>query len=493
MDSCFSQETEIADIGLIGLAVMGQNLVLNMADHGFNVAVFNRTVSKISDFLKGSASGKSICGADNVESFVRLLKKPRKIIILVQAGQAVDNMIASLVPHLSEGDVIIDGGNSMYGDSIRRYEELSEKKLLFVGTGVSGGEEGARYGPSLMPGGSPEAWPLIRDIFQSISAKVKEEPCCQWMGESGSGHFVKMVHNGIEYGDMQLICEVFHIMKEILCLDYDTMAGAFDWFNRESLNNSYLIEITSKVLRYKDVDGNPLMAKIRDKAGQKGTGKWTVMASMDLGVPITLITESVYARCLSHMIEERTVAADVIPSDGVRKNPHAYKFDEMRIHLSRALLAAKIISYTQGFMLLKNAAQHYKWSLNYGDIAMIWRGGCIIRSVLLEHIKNAFDKDADLNSLLLDNFFIEEMRETIDSLRYIVALAISQAIPVPCLSSALAFYDGYKSKWLPANLLQALRDFFGAHTYELLESPGQFHHTNWTGTGGDVTASAYNV
>lgn len=486
-------DKEIADIGLIGLAVMGQNLVLNMADHGFHVAVFNRTVSKVHDFVNGLAKGKTVYGADNVESFIGLLKKPRKVLILVQAGQAVDGMIGQLLPHLSEGDVVIDGGNSMYSDTIRRYEDLKEKQILFVGTGVSGGEEGARYGPSLMPGGAPEAWPLIREIFQAISAKVVNEPCCEWMGESGSGHFVKMVHNGIEYGDMQLICEVFHVMKDVMAISYDKMAEAFEWFNRESANNSYLIEITAKVLRYKDTDGNALVAKIRDKAGQKGTGKWTVMTSMDLNVPITLITESVYARCLSHMIEERAAAADMIPSACDHKPRQQLKFEEMRTHLSRALLAAKIVSYAQGFMLIRSAASNYGWHLNYGNIAMIWRGGCIIRSVLLGHIKEAFDKDPNLPNLLLDNFFIEEMRETIDSLRYVVALAISQSIPVPCLSSALAFYDGYRSRWLPANLIQALRDFFGAHSYELLDSPGQFHHTNWTGTGGTVTASSYNV
>ncbi|KAI0978704.1 hypothetical protein GJ496_000881, partial [Pomphorhynchus laevis] len=448
-----SQENESADIGLIGLAVMGQNLVLNMADHGFKIAVFNRTVSKVHDFINGSAAGKSIVGADSMEFFVALLKRPRKIFLLVQAGQAVDNMISSLIPHLLPGDVIIDGGNSLYTDSIRRFEELTKQGFLFIGTGVSGGEEGARYGPSLMPGGSPEAWHLVKDILQSIAAKVDDKPCCEWVGTSGSGHFVKMVHNGIEYGDMQLICEVFHIMKNIMNLDYKQMSETFEAYNKTELD-SYLIEITAKVLKYKDTDGEYLVSKIRDKAGQKGTGKWTIMASMELGVPVTLISESVYARCLSAMIEERAVAADLTPLETDRKLPFTGDYEEMSVHVRRALLAAKIISYAQGFMLLKSAANEYSWDLNFAEIAMMWRGGCIIRSVLLNHIKDAFVKDANLSCLLLDQYFVEEMRKCINALRFVVATAISQCVPVPCLSSALAFYDGYRSKWLPASLLQ---------------------------------------
>lgn len=484
--------TEQADIGLIGLAVMGQNLILNMNDHGFIVACFNRTVSKVDDFLKNEAKGTNIIGAHSLEELVRLLKRPRRVMLLVQAGTAVDDFIQKLIPHLEKGDIIIDGGNSLYKDSVRRAAELEEKGLLFIGTGVSGGEEGARTGPSLMPGGSEKAWEHIKPIFQKIAAKADGQPCCDWVGPSGSGHFVKMVHNGIEYGDMQLICEIYHMMRDVLGMTNEEMADVFDEWNKGTLD-SFLIEITANILRYKVKDEGKtdehIVDRIRDAAGQKGTGKWTGIAALDYGVPVTLIGESVFARCLSSLIDERHRASQKL------KGPSVQKFDgnrkEFIEYLGQALYASKIISYAQGFMLLREAAKQYKWDLNYGGIALMWRGGCIIRSVFLGNIKSAFEKNPSLENLLLDDFFTDAINKCQLGWRKVIATATVYGVPIPCLSTALAFYDGYRSKRLPANLIQAQRDYFGAHTYELLDQPGTWHHTDWTGHGGKVTASTY--
>nr|XP_027200001.1 6-phosphogluconate dehydrogenase, decarboxylating-like [Dermatophagoides pteronyssinus] len=483
-----------ADIALIGLAVMGQNLILNMADHGFTVCAFNRTTSKVDDFLANEAKGKSIIGAHSLEEMVSKLKKPRKIIILVKAGQAVDSFIEQLIPLLEQGDIIIDGGNSEYTDTQRRCNYLKSKDLLFVGSGVSGGEEGARYGPSLMPGGHPEAWPHIKEIFQCISAKVSDnnEPCCDWVGNDGAGHFVKMVHNGIEYGDMQIICEAYHLMKMILKLSNDEMADIFADWNKQELD-SFLIEITSDIMRYKDDDGQPLVEKILDSAGQKGTGKWTAISALDFGVPVTLIGESVFARCLSSLKNERLAASEILsgPSTTMEFDVGDKKsfIDDIR----KALYASKIVSYAQGFMLLREAAAKFDWNLNYGGIALMWRGGCIIRSVFLGNIKKAFDNNPELQNLLLDDFFREEISKCQDSWRNVIATAVKLGIPTPAFSTALAFYDGYRSGQLPANLIQAQRDYFGAHTYQRIDNPGNFIHTNWTGKGGNVSSSTYNA
>uniref|UniRef100_A0A672RZZ4 6-phosphogluconate dehydrogenase, decarboxylating n=1 Tax=Sinocyclocheilus grahami TaxID=75366 RepID=A0A672RZZ4_SINGR len=469
-----------SDIALIGLAVMGQNLILNMNDHGFVVCAFNRTVSKVHDFLNNEAKGTKVIGAESLEDMVSKLKKPRRILLLVKAGQAVDDFIDKLVPLLEPGDIIIDGGNSEYRDTTRRCKSLKEKNLLFVGSGVSGGEDGARYGPSLMPGGHKDAWPHIKDIFQSIAAKVGTgEPCCDWVGDEGAGHFVKMVHNGIEYGDMQLICEAYHLMKDVLCMDHDEMAQAFDQWNKTELD-SFLIEITANILKFKDADGTHLLPKIRDSAGQKGTGKWTAISALEYGTPVTLIGEAVFARCLSSLKDERVQASKSLTG------PQGVIF-------GYALYASKIISYAQGFMLLRQAAVEFGWSLNYGAIALMWRGGCIIRSVFLGKIKEAFDRNSELQSLLLDNFFSKAVQDCQDSWRGVVSTGVQQGIPMPCFTTALSFYDGYRHEMLPANLLQAQRDYFGAHTYELLSNPGKFNHTNWTGHGGKVSSSSYNA
>ncbi|XP_065842232.1 6-phosphogluconate dehydrogenase, decarboxylating-like [Oscarella lobularis] len=479
-----------ADIALIGLAVMGQNLILNMNDHGFVVCAFNRTVSKVDDFLAKEAKGTKVIGAHSMEEMVGKLKKPRRVMMLVKAGDAVDKFIDTLVPLLEEGDIIIDGGNSQYNDSIRRAKYLESKKLLFVGSGVSGGEDGARYGPSLMPGGAKEAWPHVKAIFQGISAKVNGEPCCDWVGADGAGHYVKMVHNGIEYGDMQLICEAYHLMKDALGMSEDEMSAVFGEWNKGELD-SFLIEITQAILAYKDTDGVPLVRKIRDAAGQKGTGKWTAISSLDMGIPVTLIGESVFARCLSSLKDERVKAS------GSLKGPSGVKFEgnkaEMVEHIRQALYASKIISYAQGFMLLREAAKEYGWELNYGSIALMWRGGCIIRSRFLGNIKEAFDKNPSLSNLLLDDFFKAAIHNSQASWRKVVSLGVTLGIPTPCFSTALAFYDGYRSECLPANLIQAQRDYFGAHTYELLTAPGKFTHTNWTGHGGSVSSTSYNA
>jgi len=481
-----------ADIGLIGLAVMGQNLVLNMNDKGYKVAVFNRTVSKVDDFLNDAAKGRStIYGAKSLEEFVNLLSKPRKIMLMVKAGEAVDEFIELLLPHLDKGDLIIDGGNSHYPDTIRRTKYLDEKGILFIGTGVSGGEEGARHGPSLMPGGNPKAWPLVKEIFQAIAAKTPEgEPCCDWIGQDGAGHYVKMVHNGIEYGDMQLICEAYHLMATLLKYKAMDMHKVFAEWNKGELN-SYLIEITRDILAFKDEDKKPLVDKILDTAGQKGTGKWTVISSVELGIPITLIAEAVYARCLSALKDERVEASKVLKGPKPKFEGDKEEFVE---DIRKALLASKIVSYAQGYMLMREAAKEYNWNLNYGGIALVWRGGCIIRSVFLGRIKEAFDRNPNLNNLLVDDYFRKIIKKCEPSWRKVVSVAALNGIPVPAFSTALAFYDGYRSERLPANLLQAQRDYFGAHTYERIDkSRGQFFHTNWTGTGGKVSAGTYVV
>ncbi|XP_076163999.1 phosphogluconate dehydrogenase [Ptiloglossa arizonensis] len=478
----------VADIALIGLAVMGQNLILNMNDHGFVVCAYNRTTDKVKSFLENEAKGTKVIGAYSLKEMVLKLKSPRRVMLLVKAGPAVDAFIEQLVPLLSPGDIIIDGGNSEYQDTERRTKDLENKGILFVGSGVSGGEDGARYGPSLMPGGNPKAWPHIKHIFQSISAKSNGEPCCDWVGETGAGHFVKMVHNGIEYGDMQLICEAYHILRNGLKLNPEEMSNVFDEWNKGELD-SFLIEITRDILKYKDGKGF-LLERIRDTAGQKGTGKWTAIAALDYGVPVTLIGESVFARCLSALQSERIEASTILNGPDT-----VYEGDKKQflVHLKNALYVSKIISYAQGFMLLREAAKIHKWNLNYGGIALMWRGGCIIRSAFLGNIKAAFDKNPKLSNLLLDDFFANAMKECQASARIVVSTAVSLGIPTPALSTALAFYDGYRTARLPANLLQAQRDYFGAHTYELLGQEGKFVHTNWTGHGGNVSASTYDA
>jgi 6-phosphogluconate dehydrogenase len=480
-----------ADIGLIGLAVMGQNLVLNMNDHGFKVAVFNRTVATVDEFLEGDAKGTEVVGTRSLEELVEALAKPRRVMLLVKAGPPVDELIERLIPLLDQGDMIIDGGNSSHHDSIRRSEWVESKGLYFIGTGVSGGEEGARHGPSIMPGGSPAAWPHVRPIFQAIAAKVEDgTPCCDWVGEGGAGHFVKMVHNGIEYGDMQLIGETYHLMKEGLGLDHDRMHSIFAAWNEGELD-SYLIEITRDIMGYRDEAGEPLLEKILDVAGQKGTGKWTAVSALDMGIPLTLIAEAVLARFLSALKEERMAAEQALAGPGVRLDGDGEAFvDDLR----QALYAAKIVSYAQGYMLMRAAAVGYGWRLNYGGIALMWRGGCIIRSVFLGKIKAAFDRDPGLENLLLDPYFKEQVQSAQAAWRRVVAEAVTLGIPVPALSSALAFFDGYRHGRLPANLLQAQRDYFGAHTYERLDSPrGELFHTDWTGRGGDVTSRSYQA
>ncbi len=481
---------EKADIGLIGLAVMGQNLVLNMADHGYRVAVFNRTTSKVDDFLNGPANGTSIIGTHSMEELVESLEKPRKVMLMVKAGEVVDAFIELLVPLLEAGDVIIDGGNSHFPDSIRRTAYLKEKGLRFIGTGVSGGEEGARNGPSIMPGGDPEAWPLVKDIFQAVSAKVDGEPCCQWVGQDGAGHFVKMVHNGIEYGDMQLICEAYSLMENVLAMSCDEMHEVFKEWNTGVLD-SYLIDITKDILAMKDEDGEPLVDKILDTAGQKGTGKWTGISALDLGVPLTLIGESVFSRVLSSLKDERVRAAAILGQAAKRSVTDK---DEAINALRDALYASKVISYAQGFMLMKEAAKEYDWDLNYGEIALMWRGGCIIRSTFLGNIKEAYDNNPELENLALDSFFSEALKSSEAGWRKAVVLAVENGIPAPAFSSALSYFDGYRSERLPANLLQAQRDYFGAHTYERLDSKrGEFFHTDWTGHGGKVASTTYEV
>ena len=481
-----------ADIGLIGLAVMGQNLVLNMADHGFTVAVYNRTVSKVDQFISTTAKDASVIGTHSLEELVAQLKRPRRVMLMIKAGNPVDSTIDQLVPLLEEGDIIIDGGNSNYKDSMRRTEYLEQKGVLFIGAGVSGGEEGARYGPSIMPGGSPASWPHIKPIFQSIAAKVGKDniPCCDWVGKNGAGHFVKMVHNGIEYGDMQLICEAYHLMKEMAGMTSDEMSAVFSRWNQDKLN-SYLIEITADILAYKDEDGSPLVNKILDTAGQKGTGRWTGISALEMGVPLSMIIESVQSRSLSALKDERVEASKFIQDTPVTFSGEKKAFLD---DLFDAVYASKIISYTQGYMLMDTTAGEYGWDLNFGGIAMMWRGGCIIRSAFLDDIKVAFDSNPQPNSLLRDTYFEKEIQQSLAGWRKTMAHAVTHGIPVPAMASALSFYDGYRREWLPANLLQAQRDYFGAHTYERIDQPrGQFFHTNWTGEGGDVTSQTYNI
>jgi 6-phosphogluconate dehydrogenase len=480
------------DIALIGLAVMGQNLIMNMNDHGYTVVAYNRTVSKVDEFLNDAAKGRqTIIGAHSIQELASLLKRPRKIMLMVKAGKAVDDFIEALLPYLEPGDLIIDGGNSHFPDTIRRTGYLESKGMLFVGTGVSGGEEGARFGPSMMPGGSPEAWPLVKGIFQAICAKTPDgAPCCDWMGSDGAGHFVKMVHNGIEYGDMQLICEAYQIMKQGLGLSNEEMHAVFDEWNKGELD-SYLIEITRDVLGYKDENGDYVVDKILDTAGQKGTGKWTSDSSLELGVPVTLIGEAVFARCLSAMKADRVAASKILSGPPFQFSGDKKAFIE---DVRQALLASKLVSYAQGFMLLAEAAKQYKWDLNYGGIALVWRAGCIIRSAFLGKIKEAFDRNPKLVNLLLDDYFHGVIERCQASWRRVVVQAVGAGVPVPAFTTALSFFDGYRCERLPANLLQALRDYFGAHTYERVDRPrGQFFHTNWTGKGGSVSAGTYNV
>src|SRR5579862_115817 len=483
---------EQADIGLIGLAVMGQNLVMNMNDHGFKVVVFNRTVSKVDDFLHAAAKNSQVLGAHSLKDFFSQLKRPRKVMFMVKAGAPVDELIEECMPFLEKGDILIDGGNSHYPDTERRVQFLKDKGILFIGTGISGGEEGARHGPSIMPGGNPDAWPSVKPIFQAIAAKAKEDglPCCEWIGDGGAGHYVKMVHNGIEYGDMQLISEAYFLLKTLLKCSSDELHTIFSEWDKGVLN-SYLIEIAAEIFKYKDADGSILLDKILDVAGQKGTGKWTGISALDLGIPVTLIAEAVFARCLSALKEERLEAEKIFPH-----SLQAFKGDKEHFikDIGQALYASKIISYAQGFMLMRAAAQEMKWKLNYGSIALIWREGCIIRSRFLNDIKKAYDRNAELPNLLFDSFFKKEILSCEMAFRRVVSTAFQYGIAIPCFSTALSFFDGYRSGKLPANLIQALRDFFGAHTYERIDQPrGKFFHTDWSGTGGKVSSSSYNA
>lgn len=479
-----------ADIGLIGLAVMGQNLVMNINDHGFRVAVFNRTTSKVDEFLAGAAKDSNVIGTHSLEELIGCLNKPRKIMFMVKAGEVVDALIDQLLPLLDQGDILIDGGNSLFSDTNRRCNALDNKGILYLGCGISGGEEGARKGPSIMPGGNKKAWPAVQQILQEISAKVDGEPCCQWMGEQGAGHYVKMVHNGIEYGDMQLICEAYQLMREGLGMDCDEIHEVFASWN-EGLLDSYLVEITAHILTFKDEDGEPLLDKILDKAGQKGTGKWTAINALDLGIPLTLIAESVFSRCLSAIKDERLLAAARMSS-----SKPAWQGDRQQVidDLHDALYASKIISYTQGFMLMREAAAEYGWQLNFGNIALMWRGGCIIRSRFLADIKSAYQQDPQLQNLLFNDFFADALKSADSGWRRTIQLAIEQSIPVPTFSAALSFFDGYRSARLPANLLQAQRDYFGAHTYQRIDRPqGEYFHTDWISSGGKVSSSNYDV
>ncbi len=479
-----------ADIGLIGLAVMGQNLVLNMNDHGFKVAVYNRTTRVVDEFLEGPAKDTLVVGTHSLEALVDSLSSPRIVMLMVKAGEVVDQYIDKLVPLLAAGDIIVDGGNSLFTDTNRRTASLKAQNISYIGTGVSGGEEGARHGPSIMPGGDKAAWPIVKPIFQAISAHVDADPCCEWVGDNGAGHYVKMVHNGIEYGDMQLICEAYQLLSEGLGLSADEMHEIFTDWNKGELS-SYLIEITSNILAYKDVDGLPLVDKILDTAGQKGTGKWTGINALDLGIPLTLIGESVFARCLSAQKSERVKAAQILP-----KTMSSFSGDKsVMINAIRdALYAAKIISYAQGFRLMREASKEYNLSLNYGEIALMWRGGCIIRSQFLNDIKQAYVANPDLENLLLADFFIDAMKRADAGWRKAVVMGIELGIPTPAFSSALAYYDGYRTERLPANLLQAQRDYFGAHTYERTDKPrGEFFHTDWTGHGGKTASTTYTV
>jgi 6-phosphogluconate dehydrogenase len=480
-----------ADIGLIGLAVMGQNLALNMVDHNYTVAVFNRTLSKIDDFINRYGQGGKLIGTYSIEELVAVLKRPRRVMLMVKAGEPVDKFIEKLIPNLDLGDIIIDGGNSNFHDSIRRTSYIESKGLRFIGTGISGGEEGARHGPSIMPGGSADAWSIVKELFQSIAAKVEDgTPCCDWVGSDGAGHFVKMVHNGIEYGDMQLISEAYHMMNSALGLSAEEMHEVFTQWNQGKLK-SYLIEITAEILTFKDASGDLVVEKILDAAGQKGTGRWTAITALNLGVPLTLVGEAVSARSLSALKEERIEASKELTGPDLNFNQDKANFID---DIGRALYAAKIISYAQGYMLMRTAADEYNWNLNYGNIALMWRGGCIIRSIFLGKIKEAYDREPKLSNLLLDPYFKNEIEAAQTAWRRVVAIAVENGISVPAMSSALAFYDGYRTARLPANLLQAQRDYFGAHTYERIDRPrGEFFHTDWTNSGSRISSSTYNV
>ncbi len=482
---------KLADIGLIGLAVMGENLVLNMERNGFTVAVYNRTVEKVDKFVNGRGAGKKFIGTHSIEEFVQSLKRPRKVMMLVKAGKPVDALMEQIIPYLEEGDIIIDGGNSHYPDTIRRTEYVESKGLLYIGTGVSGGEEGALWGPSIMPGGSKDAWEHVKPIFQAISARVEDgTPCCDWVGENGAGHYVKMVHNGIEYGDMQLISEAYFIMKELLGMSHEEMHDVLKEWNEGDLD-SYLIEITRDILAFKDENGEPLVEKILDAAGQKGTGKWTGISALEYGIPLTLIGEAVFARCLSSFKEQRVNASRLVsgPDKKFTGDKAAFIND-----LKDALYASKIVSYAQGYLLMKEAAKENDWNLNYGGIALMWRGGCIIRSVFLGKIKEAFDNNPELENLLLDPFFKEKVMAAQSGWRNVLATAVTNGLPVPAFSSALSYFDGFRTERLPANMLQAQRDYFGAHTYERVDKPrGEFFHTNWTGRGGETASGTYNA
>jgi len=482
---------EVSDIGLVGLAVMGENLVLNIESKGFSASVYNRTVEKVDHFVNGRGKGKRIFGARSIEEFVASLKRPRKVILMVKAGKAVDDFIELLLPHLESGDIIIDGGNTHFPDTNRRTKYVESKGLFYIGTGVSGGEEGALRGPSIMPGGSPEAWSAVKPVFQAIAAKVADgTPCCDWVGRGGAGHFVKMVHNGIEYGDMQLICEAYQVMKDLLGMTADDMHEVFAEWNKGELD-SYLIEITRDIFGYKAEDKSPVVEKILDTAGQKGTGKWTAFAALDLGIPLTLIGEAVFARCLSAQKDDRVAASKILKSPKTEFVGNRRAFIE---DLRQALLASKIVSYAQGYELMRSASNEYNWNLNYGGIALMWRGGCIIRSVFLGHIKETFDKNPDNRNIMLDPYFTEKILEAQKGWRNVITHAVNAGIAIPAFTSALAYFDGYRSERLPANLLQAQRDYFGAHTYERIDKPrGEFFHTNWTGRGGDTVSTEYVV
>lgn len=478
--------SELCDFGLIGLAVMGENLALNVESRGYKVAVYNRTTSVVDDFIAGRAAGKQFVGCHSIEEMVKNLARPRKVMMLIKAGPAVDAVIDQLIPLLDEGDIIIDGGNTYYADTERRTKYVEEQGLLFCGTGVSGGEEGALKGPSMMPGGSPDSWDHVKPIFQAIAAKVgpnNDIPCCEWVGPRGAGHYVKMVHNGIEYGDMQLICEAYFLLKEALGLSNDELYDVFADWNKGELD-SYLIEITRDIFSVKDEDGEFIVDKVLDRAGAKGTGKWMSQLALDLGVPSTLVTEAVYARSLSSLKDQRVRASQVL------RGPHGEHLDEDRTYsgdrqefieqIRQALYASKIISYAQGFVQLQAAAAEHNWPLNYGDCAMLWRGGCIIRAVFLDRIKEAFDEAPTLENLLLAPYFREAVDKAQDAWRHVVATAATVGIPVPAFATALAYYDGYRRANLPANLLQAQRDYFGAHTYERTDEPrGEMFHTEW--------------
>lgn len=480
-----------SDIGLIGLAVMGENLVINMESKGFTVSVYNRTTEKVTKFIEGRAKGKQVRGAYSLEELVYQLERPRRVMMMVKAGAAVDDFIEKLIPLLDPGDILIDGGNAHFPDTERRTKYVESKGLLYVGTGVSGGEEGALHGPSMMPGGSPAAWPFVKPIFQGICARVENgAPCCDWVGSGGAGHFVKMVHNGIEYGDMELISEVYQVMRDVLKMTNGEMAEVFAAWNRTELD-SYLIEITSKILGYQNEAGEEVIDVILDAAGQKGTGKWTAISALDEGISLTLITEAVFARCLSAVKEERVAASAALagPAAGF-DGDRAAMIEDLR----SALFASKIVSYAQGYALMRAAAERYGWDLKFGDIALMWRGGCIIRSVFLADIKRAFDARPGLRNLMLDDYFRAALEKAQSGWRRAVAAAVMNGIPAPAMSAALSYYDGYRCAGLPANLIQAQRDYFGAHSYERIDRPrGEFFHTNWTGEGGTTSASTYVV